>query len=226
MRGLWLLPTRRRLSKLQIFFDKAMENGMTTAGICLVQKDELAELKAEYDAIRKPENWSIMATNSEGLASKCQEVFGIVSQLDWVGLGCDDLRPQTPGWDKTLVEAVNGKNIVTCNDGQQGSLRMSGITIFSGAVLRAMGYMFPPNFWHTWADNCWEEIGRETGCWKYVDSVLITHDHPFTNQQLDPAKTDETTAHSYGHQQQDIEAYKMWLKMDKDACIARVKAIK
>lgn len=225
MRGIWLLPTRRRLSKLQIFFDKAMENGITTPGICLVQKDELAELKEGYAAIRKPDNWAIVGTNGEGLAGKCNEVFATVSRFDWIGLGCDDLRPQTAGWDKTLVEAINGKNIVTCNDGQQGSLRMAGITIFSGGVLRAMGYMFPPDFWHTYADNVWEDIGRGADCWTYVDSVLITHDHPFTNQQLDPAKMDETTQHSYGHQAQDIAAYKQWIATDKDACIAGVKAI-
>lgn len=224
-RGLWLLPTRRRLAKLQIFFDKAIANGMTTPGICLVQKNELTELKAQYAAIEKPANWAIVPTVGEGLAAKCQEVFGSVSKFDWVGLGCDDLRPQTPGWDKTLVEAVNGKNIVTCNDGQQGNLRMAGITIFSGGVLRAMGYMFAPGFWHTYADDQWEQIGRATGCWTYVDSVLITHDHPFTNGQLDPLKTDETTTHSYGHQAQDIAAYKNWLATDKDACIARVRAI-
>ena len=224
-KGLWLLPTRRRIAKLQLFFDKAMENGITTAGVCLVQKDELLELKDGYAAIRKPENWKILPTNGEGLANKCQEVFPSVSKLDWVGLACDDLRPQTQGWDTTLLESVNGKNIVTCNDGQQGGLRMAGITIFSGGVLRAMGYMFPPNFWHTYADNVWEDIGRGANCWTYVDSILITHDHPFTDQKLDPEKTDETTTHSYGHQAQDIAAYNQWIAQDKDSCIARVKAL-
>ncbi len=225
MKGLWLLPTRNRFAKLQGFFDAAMANGMTTPGICLVQKDELAAMKGPYDAIRKPDNWKILPTNGEGLANKCQEVFGAVSKLDWVGLACDDLRPQTPGWDKTLVEAVNGKNIVTCNDGQQGNLRMAGITIFSCGVLNAMGYMFPPNFWHTYADNVWEDIGRESNCWTYVYSVLIHHDHPFRGGQLDVNLSDETTKASYGQQQRDQQAYAQWIANDKAACIARVKAL-
>lgn len=225
MKGLWLLPTRRRLVKLQNFFDGAMTNGITTPGVCLVQKEELAGLKEQYDAIRKPDNWQFLPTTSEGLANKCREVWDAVKDMDWVGLGCDDLIPQTPGWDATLVAAVNGKNIVTCNDGQQGALRMAGITIFSGGLLRAMGYMFPPNFWHTYADNVWEDIGRGAGCWTYVDSVLIKHDHPFTNQKLDPAKTDETTKSSYGQGQKDMEAYRQWIANDRDKCIARVKAL-
>lgn len=224
-RGLWLLPTRRRLVKLQAFFDAAMSNGMATPGVCLVQKDELEELKAGYAAIIKPDNWSILPTNGDGLGDKCREVFAAVSKLDWIGLGCDDLRPQTPGWDKTLVDAINEKNIVTCNDGQQGSLRMAGITVFSGGVLRAMGYMFPPNFWHTYTDNVWEDIGRGSLCWTYVDSVLIAHDHPFVNGQLDPEKSDDTSNKSYGQSQRDQQAYANWIATHRDACIARVKAI-
>ena len=221
MKGLWLLPTRCRLVKLQNFFDAAMENGITTPGVCLVQKDELAELKDGYAAIRKPDNWNIFPTNSDGLGDKSREVFSAVSKLDWVGLACDDLRPQTPGWDKTLVEAVNGKNIVTCNDGQQGSLRMAGITIFSGGLLRAMGYMFPQHFWHTYADNVWEDIGRGAECWTYVDSVLIKHDHPFRNQKIDPALADDTTSKSYGQSARDQQAYAQWIANDRAACIAR-----
>lgn len=225
MSGLWLLPTRHRLVKLQAFFDAAIENGISTPGICLVQKDELAELKSGYDAIKLPSNWSVMPTNADGLGDKCREVWPAISKLDWVGLGCDDLRPQTPGWDKTLLDSINGKNIVTCNDGKQGNLRMAGITVFSGGLLRAMGYMFPPAFWHTYVDNVWEDIGREAACWTYIDSVLIKHDHPFRNQQIDPALADDTTHKSYGQAARDIAAYKNWLAGEKAACIARVKAL-
>ncbi len=225
MKGLWLLPSRRRLTKLRIFFEKAMENGISTPGVVLVQKDELAELREAYDKIKKPDNWSILGTNGDGMGDKCREVWPVISKLDWVGLGCDDLRPQTPGWDKTLMEAINGKNIVTCNDGTQGSLRMAGITIFSGGLLRAMGYMFPPNFWHTYTDNVWEDIGRGALCWTYVDKVLITHEHPFRDGKLVPELSDETSNKSYGQQERDIQAYRQWMATERDAVIARVKAL-
>jgi hypothetical protein len=42
-----------------------------------------------------------------------------------------------------------------------------------------MVYMFPPHFWHTYLDNLWEDVGRGANCWIYIDSVLITHAHPF-----------------------------------------------
>ncbi len=158
MKGLWLLPSRRRIGKLRIFLEQATKNGMSTPGAVLVQHQELAELKALYDAQPLPPNWKILPTVSDGMGDKYREVWPAVKNLDWIGIGCDDLRPQTPGWDKKLLSHVNGKNIVTCNDNQQGNLRMSGITIFSGNILRAMGYIYPPEFWHTFVDNVWEDI--------------------------------------------------------------------
>lgn len=219
LKGLWLLPTRRRLEKLKRFFSRPP----TTPGVLLVQKDELAEMRADYDTLQLPGNWRILPTNSDGLGDKCREVWPVISKLDWVGLGCDDLRPQTPGWDTKLISHINGKNIVTCDDGVQHENRMSGITVFSGQLLRVMGYMFPQHFWHTYVDNVWEEIGREAGCWTYVKDVLVLHDHPFRNQKIDPALADDTTNKSYGQQARDIRAFHEWRALEKDATIKRIK---
>lgn len=225
MKGLWLLPSRRRIQKLKIFFECSIYYGMTTPGVVLVQNDELLELKDQYNEILLPANWSILPTLSDGMGDKYREVWPAVKNMDWVGIGCDDLRPQTMNWDKTLLSHVTGKNIVSCNDGQQGNLRMSGITIFSGEVLRAMGYIYPPNFWHTYVDNVWEDIGKMAKCWTYVDDVLIKHDHPFVNQQIDPSKADDTTHKSYGRMQHDAACYEQWVKNDRDSVIKRIKAI-
>ena len=221
MKGLWLLPSRRRLTKLQRFF----EVPPTTQGVILVQKDELAELGDQYAALTIPANWSILPTNGDGLADKCREVWDAVKDLDWVGLGCDDLRPQTAGWDATLTARITGKNIVTCNDGQQGASRMAGITCFSGGILRSIGYMFPPGFWHTYVDNVWEDIGKSANCWTYIEEVLILHDHPFRDGKLVSELSDDTSNKSYGQQARDLAAYRNWIATERDACIARVKAI-
>lgn len=225
MKGLWLLPTRRRLKKLAQFFDASTANGLSTPGVLLVQQDELAELKSAYDALQLLQNWKILPTIGEGMGDKLREVWPAIKNLDWVGLACDDLRPQTPGWDQTLLRHVNGKNIVTCNDGQQGNLRMAGITIFSGALLRTIGYLYAPGFWHTWMDNVWEDLGRETQCWTYVPDVLVTHDHPFRNQQIDPALADETTYKSYGQSARDQAAYVIWKHTEFKSVCERIRTL-
>lgn len=221
LKGLWILPTRRRLEKLAKFFEAATTAGISTPGVVLVQKDEFFELRGEYEALKLPLGWKVLPTMTEGMGDKCREIWPAISKLDWVGLGVDDLRPQTPGWDRTLLSHLNGKNIVSCNDGQQGPNRMSGITVFSMGLLRAIGYLYAPGFWHTYMDNVWEDIGRDTGCWTYVGDVLITHDHPFKPGNL----PDETHKKSYGQQQRDSEAYANWVKNERVAVAARVKAL-
>jgi hypothetical protein len=225
MRGMWLLPSRRRIEKLSKFFEAAIANGMATPGAVLVQREELAELKAGYDSIKLPGNWRILPTVADGFGDKFREVWAGVSDLDWIGIACDDLRPSTIGWDRLLLAHLNGKNVVSCDDGQQGNVRMAGITIFSGALLRAIGYIYPPGFWHTYVDNVWEDIGRTTGCWNYVPEVLVQHDHPFVNQKIDPAKADDTTLRSYGQAERDAEAYRWWTRNERDGVLARVKAL-
>jgi len=225
MRGLWLLPSRRRTVKLGGFFDHAMRNGMTTPGAVLVQKDELAELRTEYDAIQKPANWHVLPTNADGMGDKYREVWPAVRNLDWIGIACDDLRPQTPEWDRKLLAALNGNNVVTCNDGQQGNLRMSGITVFSGALLRTIGYIYAPGFWHTFMDNVWEDLGRTANCWTYVDDVLVTHQHPFVNQHIDPALADETTYKSYGRMAEDQAAYLAWKRTEFKPTCERIRQL-
>lgn len=225
MRGLWILPSRRRIQKLTGFFKAAMDNGISSSGVALVEKNELMELMPEYEGIPKPENWGVLPTMADGFGDKNREIWPAIKDLDWVGLACDDLRPQTQGWDTKLLERVNGKNIVTCDDGVQGNARMSGITIFSGPLLRAIGYLYAQGFWHTYMDNVWEDIGRATDCWTYVGEVLVTHDHPFTNQKLDPLKTDDTTTKSYGQQKRDAEAYERWKKFEMAGVLERVRAL-
>ena len=54
MKGLWLLPTRRRVELVKRFFANAVANGLSSPGRILVQDTELAELRAEYDSISLP----------------------------------------------------------------------------------------------------------------------------------------------------------------------------
>jgi len=202
-----------------------MENGITTPGAVLVQKDELQELKDGYSQIKMPSNWSVLPTHADGMGPKYVEVWPAVRNLDWIGIACDDLRPQTPEWDAKLLAALNGNNVVTCNDGQQGNLRMSGITVFSGALLRTIGYIYAPGFWHTFMDNVWEDLGRTANCWTYVDDVLVTHQHPFVNQQIDPALADETTYKSYGRMAEDQAAYLAWKRTEFQPTCERIRQL-
>lgn len=204
--GVWLLPTRRRIDKLKSFIEACAKTNMSTPVLILVQKDEFHEMQAAYMALPKPPYWVYYCTESEGLGDKVRELWPLVKDCDWCGLICDDLLPQTYLWDKMLLDNVNGKNVVSCDDGQLAPARMAGAVVWGGELLRTVGYMFPDNFWHTYVDNVWEELGRYTGCWDIRMDVLVSHDHGFN-----PDTAQDATHHaSYSKRSEDEMAYAEW----------------
>ena len=66
MNGLWLLPSRRRPESLTAFFKAAVDTGMKTGGLVLIQKDEFDDLKDLYTAIQLPDGWGWWTTDGEG----------------------------------------------------------------------------------------------------------------------------------------------------------------
>lgn len=221
MNGIWLLPTKRRLDKLRTFIEACTKTGVTTPGLILVQNDELVELQAEYAALPLPLGWAIYPTAGDGLADKVRELWPAVKNLDWCGLVCDDLLPATYLWDRLMIDQVRGQNLVSCDDGDQAPHRITGAVVWGGELMRAVGYMFPPCFWHTYVDNVWEDLGRMTGCWDVRMDVLVMHDHGFKADQ----EQDKTHAAAYSRYSDDERAYAEWRLIEYPSAVQRIYAM-
>ena len=219
--GIWLLPTKRSIDKLRGFLAACAKAGTVTPGLILVQKQELAELWDGYQTLTLPPGWALYPTEADGLGDKVRELWPAVKSLDWCGLVCDDLLPQTYLWDTLLLEMMHGKNMISCDDGQYAPHRIAGAVIWGGDLMRAVGYMFPPNFWHTYVDNVWEDLGRLTGCWDVRMDVLVTHDHGFLND----VEKDRTHEASYSHNSDDERAYCEWRLVEFPNSIQRIYAM-
>ena len=222
MNGCWFLPTRRRIVKLTTFIESAKTTGISTPGIILVQQQELAELREQYDAIKLPARWSIAATARDGMGEKLKDCWPEIKELDWFGWLVDDLEAVTPEWDQKLISGLNCKNFVSAHDGGQMPRRMC-VPVFSKALLNAVGYLYPPGFWHTYLDNVWEDLGRAAGCWTIMDDVVLTHYHGFKDGVLvDP---DETAVKSYSRMAEDAQAYERWKKYVMPMSVKNIKAL-
>ena len=101
--GLWVLPSRKRVGMLDRFFKAAVNAGMTTGGVVLVQAGELAGNAAEYKKLSPPKGWSIHATDAEGLVAKIHEAEPLYMDKQWIGILVDDCVPETPQWDRLLI---------------------------------------------------------------------------------------------------------------------------
>jgi hypothetical protein len=73
---------------------------------------------------------------------KLAEVWDHVKHCSWLGLIGDDCVPETPGWDRKMVAALDGANIVSCDDGWQAPQRIANCWIMAGDLVRTVGYIF------------------------------------------------------------------------------------
>lgn len=191
MKGLWLLPSRRRPEALKAFFKACAATAMQTGGLVLIHKDEMEELKDAYMAISLPENWHWYTTESEGYAAKCQEflsdktVAKDITDWDWVGILADDLEPESLHWDESLIAKVNGHNLVAGNDGWQAPKRIHSAIVFSKPLLDAVGYFSPPGMAHLFIDDVWETLGHDTGCITWAMDIMVRHRHASITGQMD-----------------------------------------
>lgn len=215
---MWLLPTKRRLELLNRFFVACRRTQISTPGIVMVQKAEYDELRAEYNAIKAPDNWHIEATEGDTLGDKLRECEPLYMHLPWAGLIVDDVIPKTIRFDEIILSVLKPGRVVSTNDGQVAPHRIC-CPVYSGELLRAVGWMFPPGFNHLFTDDVWETIGREASCWDVLMSVTIRHYGAFQTGEVDA-----THKASYSHWDHDKLAFENWCRDDKAACIERVKA--
>ena len=220
MDGVFLLPTRGRLGNLRRFLSAAREMGTSASGWILVNNDELLSRADEYDTVMRlaPMGWTLRGVAASSYGEALRAVWDDVKDLKWVGLVSDDLVPCTSTWDVQLLAGLQGWNFVSSNDGWQAPNRMHGAAVFSGDLLRAVGYLFPDGLDHIFHDDLWEMLGRETGCWQVRMDIMVRHLHEALQGVRGP--TMDPTSELWKH---DEAWFKDWVATEKDATVARVK---
>lgn len=209
--GFWLLPSRKRPHNLKRFFQALRDTKTSTHGLVLIKREEfdLPGLAAEYEQLEVPDKWKIVRTNGDSQGDKLRETKDIYFNCDWAGLIGDDQVPLTDNWDLKLIEWIKGWNLVTCHDDGwqintrgpnhilEADGRICGAWCVSGELLRTVGYIFPPNIHHIYLDDIWEELGKNTGCWNFVEhsraDVIVAHHHVDRGR----ATKDETHRRAY-----------------------------
>jgi hypothetical protein len=218
---LWLLPSRARPGNLARFFAAYEKTGGSTPGVVILDAaDEKANRPAYHETRRQlPLGWSLRITDGVTQGEKLAELWPELVGAGWLGLIGDDCVPETPAWDRKMVGALDGANIVSCNDGWQAPRRLGNCWIMAGDLVRGVGYIFPPGLQHLYVDDVWETIGQAAQCWRCLMSVRVEHRHVLKGE----ADADETHRRVYGSNTsnalgglwpQDGEAYERWKALD------------
>ena len=217
-RGLWLLPTfGRAATKVPKFLAACMATHVSTPGALLVEVDDYAANQAAYDALELPEGWRVELFDEKGTGPVTQAACERLCEgLDWVGWLADDLLPATPRWDVAAIESLNGWNFVTTDDSLMGRKRMGGAWVWSGELLRAVGWLYPPGLMHFYVDTAWETMAAMTGCWARRLDILVRHEHAMI------VGPDSTTHGTHRYWDDDSRVYDLWRRADCMPAVERI----
>jgi len=225
---MWILPSRGRPENLRRFVNAAREMGTSTPGTIVVDKDDNVRHGAAYAEITRllPPGWRFKVIESSGYGNAVRAMWDETKDLAWVGLVSDDLLPSVSKWDTTLITGLNGYNVVSSNDGWQANAdirqaRIHGAAVWSGDLLRAVGWLFPDGLDHVFHDDVWENLGRATGCWIVNMQVMVRHLHESLGGVIGP-----TMDRQSGLWKHDEAWYVEWQASGMHHVVARIEALK
>lgn len=205
--GLWVLPSRRRPESLARFFEAYEKTEASTEVYVLLDKEDfLGNLPI------KPKNVTYYDLPQEAVGSQGDKLKWFWKNFklpEWVGWLNDDDVPITKHWDTLTIANLNGSNFVTGNDEWQPH-RFVGARAFSRRLLDCFGGFYPNDFRHSFVDDMFETVGKETGCWTKCPEIIVHHRH----YRKGEAVCDSTYRQNESYFQHDLREWNKWLKDD------------
>lgn len=143
--------------------------------------DEDDPTRADYELVGTEQRCAVLFTPSHTMVEALNLAAGHVAALDVFAVGFmgDDHMPRTRGWDSLYLEELRalGTGIVYGDDLLQGEALPTQCAM-TADIVRALGYMAPPDLHHMYVDNFWRDLGAAAGCIRYLPDVVVEHMHP------------------------------------------------
>jgi hypothetical protein len=133
----------------------------------------------------------------------------------------DDVVFETDGWDERITDWMLGHHpgVCYCNDLLQGE-NLPNNVFLSSEIVKAQGFMCPPELKHYYIDNYWKDLGIRLGSIKYFPDIIIEHLHWSNNKSEKDALYSESEK-MMGEDQRAFDKYRME-KFDSD--IQKIKS--
>lgn len=219
---MWLQPTLNRVEKLRNFIDSAIAAETTTPGLILIDETDWAANELLYNKLPTISGWQYRITKAVSMGDKVREVWNDIKHRNWVGILNDDHHIVTKNWDVKLLAKLDGKNFVSANDRTIAPRKATTATAFSMGLLKCLGWpIYPPGLQHLYIDDLFENLGKATGCWRPVMSVVVEHHHVFFGRGAE----DDTHRKIYSQKAWDIDhaIFDCFMKHDFEAAVERIK---
>lgn len=96
-----------------------------------------------------------------------------------VGFMGDDHRPRTKGWDRAYLDVLLDLRVgMVYGDDLFQHQNIPTQIAMTTDIVKALGWMSPPELVHLYVDNWWLELGQRAGCIRYLPDVVVEHVHP------------------------------------------------
>lgn len=175
------------------------EAGFQTPGLLILDRDD----QHNYQGVSLPEGWEIIVRPRMYLSEKINVGVAYKPQEPWYGVLNDDHLPQTPDWDRRLVEAVKNQKIVWPKDNYADRI---STPVMDGDLVRSLGWVACPDLKHFYIDDVHELLAEVFGCLR-LEEVTVSHEH-VNKGRMKPDQTYLDRPNS----QADRIAYMRWCK--------------
>ena len=216
-----LIPSRGRPERAERMILSALETASDTIEVRLLVDPDDPRL-AEYQAlIFAPLVLRVLPAPMGYTAALNHAAREAWDEFAVLGAFGDDVVFRTSGWDRRVEEALQHPGIAYGDDLIHGRNHPSAV-FMSSAIAKALGWLALPATTHQWADDGWKRLGQATGTLRFVEEVIVEHEHPAVGK----AEWDETYTAVFDSDRakSDYEGFTAWVEtggLDRDAAIVR-----
>lgn len=152
--------------------------------IVIDEDDREMRKKENQDILRMWGNLSFEIIEPSGKIGAINHgVTDFAKHYDIIVLASDDMIPQVAGWDKRIIEDMSTyfpdlDGVLWYNDGSEAGHRLNTLCILGTKYYRRFGYIYNPEYKALWCDNEFMEVADILGKQKYLEDVIIRHEHP------------------------------------------------
>jgi hypothetical protein len=200
--------------------DACVDTGMTSQGLLMI--DGTGQ---EYDGLRVPPNWSIIASMRHlEFCGMLRLALALCPTEPFYGLICDDDVPRTRAWDLELERAAGAWKIACAHNLHCSPPRL-GAGVFGGDLVRTVGWWAPSNLIHLYFDDVWEHLHAILDVIRFCPGVLVEHLH-FSNGKAPSDKTYERVYEGESYSVKDRVTFETWRAQDAREVIERVQNVR
>ena len=185
MKLLIKFPTRGRKEKFFSVLDKYYSNlsdlDSTTFLISLDKDDTQMNNTEVVNKLKSYKNLKYFYGSSKNKVDAVNRDINKVNDWDIVLLASDDMIPQIEGYDELIRNEMSKTysdtdGVLWFNDGNRKDLNT--LCILGKKYYKRFNYIYNPEYKSTWCDNEFTEVGNILKKQKFIDQIIIKHEHP------------------------------------------------